>query len=197
MWQLKNFDDVVFTLDKGVRFLPGKRCVVSESGVVASLSENSYRFLLLLVTGETDKQEIINQVWHEQRGSVTDSSYYGQIYILRKAFELVGLSGELIKTLPRKGVIYLGKVVQESKPEGDDNDASIAEDAKLQEPQLQETTATAMIHYEENKVIPAEKSTTVEWYNSPHWNKLISILAVLAVCWLTTLILTVYYFILH
>lgn len=192
MWQLKNFDDVIFTLDNGVRFLPGKRCVVSESGVVASLSENSYRFLLLLVTGETDKQEIINQVWHEQRGSVTDSSYYGQIYILRKAFELVGLSGELIKTLPRKGVIYLGKVVQESKPEGDDSDESIPEEAKVLEP-----TATAMIHYEEKRATPAEKNTTVEWYNSPHWNKLISILAVLAVCWLTTLILTVYYFILH
>ncbi|MFI8416087.1 transcriptional regulator [Serratia sp. NPDC078593] len=193
MLQLKKFDDVIFTLDNGVRFLPGKRCVINESGSVASLSENSYRFLLLLITGETDKQEIINQVWHEQRGSVTDSSYYGQIYILRKAFGLVGLSGDLIKTLPRKGVIYLGSVAQENVPEEYMNEKPDSGNSKAQESSL--TSSKAMVLEESNIILP--QRPPVEWYNSSHWNKLISILAVLATCWLATLILTVYYFILH
>ncbi|MBA0210491.1 MULTISPECIES: transcriptional regulator [Pectobacterium] len=186
MWQLKKYDDVIFTLDNGVRFMPGKRCVISESGIVASLSENSYRFLVLLVTGETDKQEIISQVWYEQRGLVTDSSYYGQIYILRKALELVGLSGDLIKTVPRKGVIFLGKAVQEGS----------LDEYLVEHPLPDEMTVVSPVRSKifslENHNASPKKNKLSEWCNSPVWNKIISILAILSVCWLTTLTIVFY-----
>lgn len=108
-------DDSIFILGDGIRFEPEKRCLINDFGTVINLPENSYRFLLLLLEGETDKQNIINQVWHEQRGSVSDSSYYGQIYMLRKSFDQIGLSSSLIKTIPRKGVKYMGSVLRENK----------------------------------------------------------------------------------
>jgi DNA-binding winged helix-turn-helix (wHTH) protein len=75
---LKFNEGKTFLLDKNVMFLPSKRRLVSEDNRVVELTENNYRFLSLLLTGETDKQAIIDFVWQEQNGSVSESSYYGQ-----------------------------------------------------------------------------------------------------------------------
>ena len=188
-------DELSFILNDTIQFLPGKRCIVNQAGTVISLSENSYRFLLLLLNGETDKQKIINQVWHEQRGSVSDSSYYGQIYMLRKAFDLVGLPSTLIKTIPRKGVKYMGKVgkvkvdpdlnIEMSKAQ------TVEDDHYLPPPPQEARQALNPDGPRPQGEINARPQS--EWFQSKHWNLLISILAVLAVCWLTTLVVAVIY----
>ncbi|PNS11946.1 transcriptional regulator [Mixta theicola] len=188
-------DELSFILNDGIQFLPGKRCIINQTGTVISLSENNYRFLLLLLNGETDKQNIINQVWHEQRGSVSDSSYYGQIYMLRKAFELVGLSSSLIKTIPRKGVKYMGKV---GKIKADPDLEVEMCNAQTVDGENCLPQESLKINYELKPAGSgpqgARKSAPHnELFHSKRWNLLISILAVLAVCWLTTLFVAIIY----
>lgn len=169
-------NELIFFLDNGVQFLPEKRFLISLSGHVVNLSENSYRFLILLLDGENDKQKIINQIWHEQRGVVSDSSYYGQIYTLRKAFELVGLSGALIKTIPRRGVKYTGKVtVKPLAVKEEQHPVMAVEHEEVSLPAVHEATSMASI-----KAVPKKPAKS-------RFDHFISIMAILAVCWLTTL----------
>lgn len=174
-------DSLVFVLDNGVKFFPERRYIIDNSGTVINLSENGYRFLTLLLKGETDKHDIINQVWHEQRGSVSDSSYYGQIYSLRKILEQVGISSSIIKTLPRRGVKYMGKIeiVQELP-----SDIPVI----CPQPETLPVQNSNLHNYDKNAVDGS-------WINSRRWNVMITILAIIAVCWLSTLAVAIFMFI--
>lgn len=183
-----------FSLEKGVHFYPESRCITTSAGNTIELPENSYRFLTLLLEGESDKQKIISEVWREQRGLVSDSSYYGQIYNLRKALEAAGLSGGLIKTIPRRGVRYLGKVDKRICESTDSNE-------HLNDNNINEEDIVTDIHndnfiYEKRTSID-NNHTSIEWYKTKQWGAFISVLAVLAVCWLTTLIFLFFIIILH
>ncbi|MGB9096030.1 winged helix-turn-helix domain-containing protein [Erwinia sp.] len=175
---------MTFLLDNGVKFVPEKRFLISVSGNIVSLSENSYRFLILLLEGENDKQKIINQIWHEQRGVVSDSSYYGQIYTLRKSFELVGLSSSLIKTIPRRGVKYVGKVSRNEELSVPYHDDKAYTETPLLSPL---DTQSSVLAPEQANTQPDSQKTS----RSKKWDIFISTLAVLAVCWLTTLTMMV------
>jgi len=182
-------DSLIFMLDNGVRFFPARRYITARSGTVINLTENSYRFLMLLLKGETDKQSIINQVWYEQRGAVSDSSYYGQIYSLRKMLDQVGISSSMIKTLPRRGVKYMGKVETIMDDSGifsgvsDDNPPD-----KLQAESSNVITVASESSY--MKSLSPETS----WINSRHFHVLMTIIAVISVCWLSTLLVAVFIF---
>ncbi|WP_312629321.1 transcriptional regulator [Scandinavium sp.] len=180
----------LYTLDKGVMFLPEKRCLMTHDGISVELSENSYRFLLQLLNGETDKQKIINEVWAEQKGSVSESSYYGQLYLLRRSFNEVGLSHSLIKTIPRKGVKYTGEVIKGTLVEGEH---------PLPFP-VQEKSVTE-VRFEgpgDEEKAAAKRGSSIrgkpEWYNSKSWNIFVFVLSVLAVCWLVTLTMAILFF---
>ncbi|MGQ8774479.1 winged helix-turn-helix domain-containing protein [Serratia sp. NA_112.1] len=188
-------ENQMFTLDQGVQFIPAKRCLVATGGKVIELSENSYRFLLLLLKGETDKQNLINQVWSEQRGSVSESSYYGQLYLLRKAFSLAGLPNTLIKTIPRKGVKYVGYVAcgefLEPAPQRiairiEDHDVknNTSLEGSFQKKQEHGSHNSSLSEIIEPQGL---RKAMGEWYHSRSWNIFVSVLSVLAVCWLTTL----------
>ncbi|HDX4051666.1 TPA: transcriptional regulator [Enterobacter soli] len=180
-------DHIFFALGHGVKFFPESRCIITAAGSVISLSENSYRFLLLLLQGETDKQSIINQVWREQRGSVSDSSYYGQIYMLRKAFDLAGLPSSLIKTIPRKGVKFIGKV-EKHISDADSSTENLNIDTQIMDLEEHLFDSTEVVLSDDGK----QSNTNIEWYKTKQWNVLISILAAMAMCWLTTLIVMVF-----
>jgi len=194
-------DKMIFILEDGVRFLPANRCITNDSGVVINLSENSYRFFSLLLKGEMDKQLIIDQVWHEQKGQVSDSSYYSQIYMLRKALNVAGLSSSLIKTIPRKGVKYIGVVSSEQRDitaqqfifpaHCDDEGNNCVQLNTIEATELQtfiESPATV-------PVSPAEGNQSAEWYKSRRWNRFITALSIIAVCWLSSLMVLIIYFI--
>lgn len=177
---------MTFLLDNGVKFVPEKRFLISVSGNIVSLSENSYRFLILLLEGENDKQKIINQIWHEQRGVVSDSSYYGQIYTLRKSFELVGLSSSLIKTIPRRGVKYVGKVSRKEELTPPQPSADFYPETLLPPPLDTQSASPSIVP--DN---PQPFSQKTSRSRRKKWDVFISILAVLAVCWLTILTIMV------
>ncbi|NUU65348.1 transcriptional regulator [Enterobacteriaceae bacterium BIT-l23] len=184
---LKLNEGKTFLLDKNVMFLPSKRRLVSEDNRVVELTENNYRFLSLLLTGETDKQAIIDFVWQEQNGSVSESSYYGQLYLLRKALTACGLAESLIKTIPRKGVRYTGTVKEVSI---DSNTTSEKEVSETLSGALEAESGQEELHGKaevEVRPTPVQRGSA-EWYQSRSWNVFVSVLAVIAVCWITTLI---------
>ncbi|OON42164.1 hypothetical protein BTJ39_03160 [Izhakiella australiensis] len=187
-------DSLIFMLDNDVRFFPARRYITARSGMVINLTENSYRFLMLLLKGETDKQSIINQVWYEQRGAVSDSSYYGQIYSLRKMLDQVGISSSVIKTLPRRGVKYMGKVEMMAD---DSNIAASSPSSHLSvEPLDNQSNRVAVISESMLKEPSAEKQSAPDpsWINSRHFHVLVTIVAIISVCWLATLLVAIFIF---
>lgn len=183
-------ENTIYTLEKGVVFFPKKRCLISQDGIHVTLTENSYRLLLKLLSGETNKQNIIEDVWAEQGGAVSESSYYGQLYLLRRSFDEIGLPHTLIKTLPRKGVKYIGQSVKGTCVLTDDStygNIPIPQ-ADFTYPQL----STDRIEVKKNE--DTEKLSTpikTEWYHSKSWTTFVLVLSIIAVCWLVSLTLAI------
>ncbi|HHA0034333.1 TPA: transcriptional regulator [Yersinia enterocolitica] len=180
-------NEIVFKLEETVLFSPAQRCLNGPNGLVVMLTENNLRFLQLLLNGVTEKEQIINQVWKEQRGAVSESSYYGQLYMLRKAFVQVGLKESLIHTIPRKGVRYTGSVSpimaskeSESQSKHDDNHNVMT----LPDPS-QITTLTVPTDRVVSQVAPVHIKQS--FLQSNRWKKLISLLAFFSFCWLSFL----------
>ena len=180
-------NEIVFRLEGTVLFSPAQRCLNGPNGSVVMLTENNLRFLQLLLNGVTEKEQIINQVWKEQRGAVSESSYYGQLYMLRKAFIQVGLKESLIHTIPRKGVRYTGSVSQikaNKGPEELQDNENIQQIAILPAP-----PQIAIPSLRPEGLIPQTLQTvsTPSFFQSHRGKKLISLLAFFSFCWLSFL----------
>lgn len=178
-------NEIMFKLEGTVLFSPTQRCLNGPDGSVVILTEKNLRFLQLLLSGVTEKEQIINQVWKEQRGAVSESSYYGQLYMLRKAFLQVGLKESLIHTIPRKGVRYTGSVSQiiintEGEKQMHADPQIIAAPNKDQI-----APATQPFRLEASVISPV--ATQQSFLHSYRWKKLISLLAFFSFCWLSFL----------
>ncbi len=180
-------NEIVFKLEGTVLFSPAQRCLNGPDGSVVILTENNLRFLQLLLEGITEKELIINQVWKEQRGAVSESSYYGQLYMLRKAFVQVGLNESLIHTIPRKGVRYTGSVSQMMASKESENQSKNNDNHNVMtfpDPS-QIATLTVPTHSVVSQVAPIHIKQS--FLQSNHWKKLISLLAFFSFCWLSFL----------
>ncbi|GKX63301.1 membrane protein [Pragia fontium] len=189
-----------FKLENGVEFSPSERCLIGPDGTVLELTENSLRFLILLLNGVTEKEKLIHQVWKEQSGAISESSYYGQLYTLRKAFSQVGLKETLIRTIPRKGAQYVGKVTKVVM----ENPSSVTEEVSVSTSSPQQTTVDSVQpRVVDQNWCDKEKAETVNVaprgiLAESRLNKFASLLAVVAVCWLSILsVLTVYILLNH
>ncbi|MFL4556652.1 transcriptional regulator [Yersinia kristensenii] len=180
-------NEIVFKLEGTVLFSPAQRCLNGPGGSVVMLTENNLRFLQLLLNGVTEKEQIINQVWKEQRGAVSESSYYGQLYMLRKAFLQVGLKESLIHTIPRKGVRYTGSVSQVTVSNDSDeqqNNDDIQQITTL--PELPQITTYSLPVESVTPRVPLVNNKQ-SFLQSNGWKKLISLLAFFSFCWLSFL----------
>ncbi|HEN3609775.1 TPA: hypothetical protein U5E38_004301 [Yersinia enterocolitica] len=180
-------NEIVFKLEGTVLFSPAQRCLNGPDDSVVILTENNLRFLQLLLNGVTEKEQIIKQVWKEQRGAVSESSYYGQLYMLRKAFLQVGLKESLIHTIPRKGVRYTGsvsKIAVCKEPQEQQNSTDMQQIPALPDvPQL--TTLSLPIENIAPQEFQAQNKQS--YLQSYRWKKLISLLAFFSFCWLSFL----------
>ncbi|CNI60151.1 membrane protein [Yersinia massiliensis] len=177
-------NDIVFKLEGSVLFSPTHRSLNGPDNKVANLTENNLRFLQLLLNGVTEKEQIINEVWKEQRGAVSESSYYGQLYMLRKAFVQVGLKESLIHTIPRKGVRYVGTFSQMTI-------------CNTVEQSISDNSTQIIVNNTSTKPIPLMTKSVPTLVSQPpvkpnflqsyHWKKLISLLAFFSFCWLSFL----------
>lgn len=187
--------ETVFKLERTVLFSPAQRCLNGPEGTVVILTENNIRFLQLLLSGVTEKEQIINQVWREQRGAVSESSYYGQLYMLRKAFVQVGLKESLIHTIPRKGVRYTGSVEQiavcnkREQQQNSHNIQSITADNTLTDDTLVENRqiSTPSLPIKNASTLVPQSPVKQSFLQSHRWKKLISLLAFFSFCWLSFL----------
>ncbi|AJI95769.1 hypothetical protein BD65_1353 [Yersinia ruckeri] len=175
----KNNTENEFELENGVIFSPARRYLYRPDASPVILTENNIRFLQLLLNGITDKESIINQVWKEQNGAISESSYYGQIYMLRKAFNQIGLNESLIHTIPRKGVRYIGSV----KP------LLITEESHVSEKNKNPVNPTSTLHTV--NLDDEEKTAATGMYSmNTHyrWKRVFFYsLTFIATCWLTSL----------
>lgn len=180
-------NEIVFELEGTVLFSPAQRCLNGPNGSVVILTENNLRFLQLLLEGVTEKELIINQVWKEQRGAISESSYYGQLYMLRKAFIQVGLNESLIHTIPRKGVRYTGSVSQVMTSKGQEKQSKIDDNHEVIAPPTLSHIATLAVptHSAISPVAPVHIKQS--FLQSNRWKKLISLLAFFSFCWLSFL----------
>lgn len=195
--------DTKFKLENGVEFSPSQRCLIASDGTILELTENSLRFLSLLLDGVTEKEKLIHQVWKEQSGAISESSYYGQLYTLRKAFSQVGLRETLIRTIPRKGAQYVGKVTKVITAE---ERAKIVHATQAEQPEMAfpvngAATISEGIPHENFRFGEREQNKEFvpgRFFTQSRWNAFVSILAVVAVCWLSILsVLIVYIFLGH
>lgn len=88
--------------------------VKGHNGVEASLNIPASRCLLLLIERKNtvvSKEDFFDKAW-EQRGTyVTANTFYQNISLLRKALKSVGLPEEIIKTVPKRGLMLDDDVV--------------------------------------------------------------------------------------
>lgn len=185
-------NEIMFKLEGTVLFSPTQRCLNGPDGSVVILTENNLRFLQLLLSGVTEKEQIINQVWKEQRGAVSESSYYGQLYMLRKAFLQVGLKESLIHTIPRKGVRYTGSVSQIVI--NDEAEKQMHPDPLITAASNKEQLAPVTQPFKPGAGVISPVATQQSFLHSYRWKKLISLLAFFSFCWLsflTTLIIII------
>lgn len=180
-------NEIVFKLEGTVLFSPTQRCLNGPDGSVVILTENNLRFLQLLLNGVTEKEQIINQVWKEQRGAVSESSYYGQLYMLRKAFIQVGLKESLIHTIPRKGVRYTGSVSQVAVGEKPQNLQDGGDTGSITTMPEQPQANSLPLPANSMVTVATHTHTKQSFLQSHRWKKLISLLALFSFCWLSFL----------
>ncbi|AHM72011.2 winged helix-turn-helix domain-containing protein [Yersinia hibernica] len=180
-------NEIVFKLEGTVLFSPTQRCLNGPDGSVVILTENNLRFLQLLLNGVTEKEQIINQVWKEQRGAVSESSYYGQLYMLRKAFIQVGLKESLIHTIPRKGVRYTGSVSQITGCQGLQEEQNNNDTQQITVLPATSQTTTLSLPVKSIALQTPPIASKQSFLHSNHWKRLISILAFFSFCWLSFL----------
>ncbi|MBV8046132.1 MAG: hypothetical protein JO171_03205 [Paludibacterium sp.] len=105
---LQNDFPPMFVLEGQVLF-DRQRRHLSKQDVHVELKEHEARLLSALLDGIQDKREIITLLWGSRGVIVTENNYYKVVKGLRNAFEAVGLPADLLKTLPRVGVAFVGK----------------------------------------------------------------------------------------
>ncbi|MDF9975815.1 hypothetical protein L3P98_14030 [Klebsiella pneumoniae] len=103
---LKNgfsMDEELLLIAKKVIF-DSARMTLANGNKIIKISESETNLLLAFHRGIYKKEDIIDFVWKNRAGCVSESSYYKLINQMRNNFSLVGLKADDIVTRPRIGV---------------------------------------------------------------------------------------------
>ncbi len=69
------------------------------------VTEKHKRLVICLLKGVTQKNEIINIVWYEQAGMVSDNNYHQLIHKFRNLLSENNLPKAMLRTIPRHGAM--------------------------------------------------------------------------------------------
>jgi DNA-binding winged helix-turn-helix (wHTH) protein len=84
--------------------------VLTHADTHVHLTANESELLLMLLQGVATKAAVMKRVWESKGVVVTDSSYHQLVRAVRQRLEEHGVSGALVKTLPRQGLRFLGSL---------------------------------------------------------------------------------------
>lgn len=74
--------------------------------IAVALTELQARMIFILLTGVTNKRDIIKMVWQDNHIAITDNNYHQLIYQCRALFNRHGIPSHVIKTIPRHGAKF-------------------------------------------------------------------------------------------
>lgn len=123
----------VFVLEGQVLY-DAQRRYLSRQDLQVELKEHEARLLSALLNGVQSKREIIALLWESRGVIVTENNYYKVVKGLRNAFESIGLSADLLKTLPRIGIAYVGtaEVQGDAEPPGPSVQLNLLQSADIE-----------------------------------------------------------------
>ncbi len=82
-----------------------KTLLFKKENVLIEMTELQRRFMLCLLSGIYKKNDIIRAVWFCNHETISDNNYYQMIFQCRALLSRHGIPGEVIKTIPRFGVM--------------------------------------------------------------------------------------------
>lgn len=92
-------DVLSFSLSKRVIFF-------KKNEILIPLTVLQSRLIFSLLSGTTDKNSLIKDIWQERHVAITDNNYHQLIHQCRSAFRKHGIPPEVIKTLHCHGVMF-------------------------------------------------------------------------------------------
>ncbi|MFI8418243.1 transcriptional regulator [Serratia sp. NPDC078593] len=114
----------IYLLNEKVRFISDQHRLepVDDQGPPIALNVPASRCLLLLLQrqGEVISQkEFLYEVWESKGQFANANTYFQNIYLLRRALKIAGIEEIMIKTIPKEGLMFIGKcaLIEEDGPE--------------------------------------------------------------------------------
>lgn len=95
-------------------------CSQEQSGPALTLNTPASRCLQLLIErvgSVVSQREFFTLIWEQNGAYVTANTFYQNITIVRKGLKAVGLSADIIKTVPKEGVKLVAEVAVYTPPE--------------------------------------------------------------------------------
>ena len=141
--KIRGFDK--FTID-------GEKRVLLYENEPIDMSVKAVELLFVLIESEGEvvsKDELLNKVW---QGSFVEESVLSQnVYLLRKTFKDLGLEEDIIKTVPRRGYYFSGRL----------ND-SAEEEITIERNTFERTIITGNYDLKEARLLSTEKLLNAE-----------------------------------
>ncbi|VEI17125.1 Uncharacterised protein [Serratia plymuthica] len=95
-----------------------KTLFFKRENIVIEMTELQRRFILCLLSGIYKKNDIIRAVWFCNHETISDNNYHQIIFQCRSLLSRHGISGQVIKTIPRFGVMLSFQACERETTEG-------------------------------------------------------------------------------
>lgn len=95
-----------------------KTLLFKRENIVIEMTELQRRFILCLLSGIYKKNDIIRAVWFCNHETISDNNYHQIIFQCRSLLSRHGIPGQVIKTIPRFGVMLSFQACEREKTEG-------------------------------------------------------------------------------
>lgn len=82
-----------------------KTLFFKRENIIIEMTELQRRFILCLLSGIYKKNDIIRAVWFCNHETISDNNYHQIIFQCRSLLSRHGIPGQVIKTIPRFGVM--------------------------------------------------------------------------------------------
>lgn len=104
-----------YIINNKVCYLPEEHRLepIEDQGAAITLNIPASKCFLLLLqrAGEVIRQdEFIREVWENRGQYASTNTYFQNIHILRKSLKIAGIDSDIIKTIPKEGVLFTGSI---------------------------------------------------------------------------------------